>query len=95
MIIRVSVGQLKSEPGQELSDALANYAANYYETGGGEYDLGQALKILGDRKKEVRRELRVEDDAGEAERRKLLQESRYLEADIRRLDVEYKKKKVC
>ena len=60
----VSVGQLKSEPGQELSDALANYAANYYETGGGEYDLGQALKILGDRKKEVRRELRVEEDAG-------------------------------
>lgn len=88
----VSVGQLKSEPGQELSDALANYAANYYETGGGEYDLGQALKILGDRKKEVRRELRVEEDAGEAERRKLLQESRYLEADIRRLDVEYKEK---
>ena len=40
----VSVGQLKAAPGQELSDALANYAANYYETGGGEYDLGQALK---------------------------------------------------
>ena len=30
----VSVGQLKSRPGEALSDALENYAANYYETGG-------------------------------------------------------------
>lgn len=29
----VSVGQLKSRPGEALSDALENYAANYYETG--------------------------------------------------------------
>lgn len=89
----VSIGQLKAEPGQELSDALANYAANYYETGGGEYDLGRALKILGDKKKTVRRELRVEEEACEAARGNLLQESRYLEEDIRRLDAEYKEKK--
>ena len=86
----VSVGQLKAAPGQELSDALANYAANYYETGGGEYDLGRALKSLDEKKRAVRRELRDEEAAGETERKKLLQKSRYLEEDIRRLDAEYK-----
>lgn len=86
----VSVGQLKVAPGQELSDALANYAANYYETGGGEYDLGKALKSLDEKKRAVRRELRDEAEAGETERKKLLQKSRYLEEDIRRLDAEYK-----
>lgn len=86
----VSVGQLKAAPGQELSDALANYAANYYETGGGEYDLSKALKSLDEKKRAVRRELRDEEAAGEIERKKLLQKSRYLEEDIRRLDAEYK-----
>lgn len=86
----VSVGQLKAAPGQELSDALANYAANYYETGGGEYDLGKALKSLDEKKRAVRRKLRDEAEAGETERKKLLQKSRYLEEDIRRLDAEYK-----
>lgn len=86
----VSVGQLKAAPGQELSDALANYAANYYETGGGEYDLSKALKSLDEKKRAVRRELRDEEAAGETERKKLLLKSRYLEEDIRRLDAEYK-----
>ena len=88
----VSIGQLKAAPGQELSDALANYAANYYETGGGEYDLSKALKSLDEKKRAVRRELRDEEAAGETERKKLLQKSRYLEEDIRRLDAEYKEK---
>ena len=86
----VSVGQLKAAPGQELSDALANYAANYYETGGGEYDLGKALKSLDEKKRAIRRELRDEEAAGETERKKLLQKSRYLEEDIRHLDAQYK-----
>ena len=86
----VSVGQLKAAPGQELSDALANYAANYYETGGGEYDLSKALKSLDEKKRAVRRELRDEAAAGETERKKLLQKSRYLEEDIRHLDAQYK-----
>lgn len=86
----VSVGQLKAAPGQELSDALANYAANYYETGGGEYDLSKALKSLDEKKRAVRRELRDEEAAGETERKKLLQKSRYLEEDIRHLDAQYK-----
>ena len=36
----VSIGQLMSPPGRELADALKNYAANYYETGGGEVGYG-------------------------------------------------------
>ena len=69
----VSIGQLKAAPGQELSDALANYAANYYETGGGEYDLGRALKSLDEKKRTARRELRDEEETGETERKKLQQ----------------------
>lgn len=88
----VSIGQLKAEPGQELSDALANYAANYYETGGGEYDLGRALKSLDEKKRTVCRELRSEEEAVGTERKKLLEKSRYLEEEIRHLDAEYKEK---
>ena len=49
----VSVGQLKSRPGEALSDALENYAANYYETGGTELDLSGAVTDI-ERKKEKR-----------------------------------------
>ena len=33
----VSIGQFQSRPGQELAESLKNYAANYYETGGGNW----------------------------------------------------------
>ena len=46
----VSIGQLQAPPGQELSETLKNYAANYYETGGGEIDLKSALQTLRDRR---------------------------------------------
>lgn len=88
----VSIGQLKAEPGRELSDALANYAANYYETGGGEYDLGKALKSLDEKKRTVRRELRGEEETVGTERKKLLEKSRYLEEEISHLNAEYKEK---
>ena len=88
----VSIGQMKAEPGQELSDALANYAANYYETGGGEFDLSGALRSLNEKKRAVLRELRREADACRAEQEKLTQEIRYLEADIRQLRTEYREK---
>ena len=85
----VSIGQLRAQPGQELADALANYAANYYETGGGEYDLSGALRHLDDKRKAVQRELRQEKLAADAERQKLRQECRYLEDDMKRLEREY------
>ena len=81
----VSVGQLKAEPGRLLSDALADYAANYYETGGGEYNVSGALHILNEKRRAADRELRAEADAEEAKRRRLQQEMGYLNEDMRRL----------
>ena len=88
----VSIGQMKARPGQELADALANYAANYYETGGGEFDLGGALQSLNEKKRLVLRSLRREADTREAERVKLTQEIGYLEAEIGQLRAEYREK---
>ena len=89
----VSVGQLKSEPGKELSGALADYAANYYETGGGAYNLSGALQILTGKRRETERELRAETDAEDEVRTDLQREIRYLERDMQRLEAEYKEKK--
>ena len=88
----VSVGQLKAEPGQELADALINYAANYYETGGGEYDLNAAVKALGEKKRMTLKQLREEESLYEMRLRKMQQECAYLENDMKRLDREYREK---
>lgn len=89
----VSVGQLKSEPGKELSEALADYAANYYETGGGAYNLSGALQVLNGKRRETERELRMETDAENEARADLQREISYLERDMQRLEAEYKEKK--
>ena len=89
----VSVGQLKSEPGKELAGALADYAANYYETGGGAYNMSGALQILNGKRRETERELRTETDAEDEVRTDLQREIRYLERDMQRLEAEYKEKK--
>lgn len=85
----VSVGQLQAEPGQELYDALENYAANYLETGSMEIDLAAAFRMLKEKKRDVSRALKEEDAAREAQREKLLSEIRYLEREIEELDTEY------
>lgn len=54
----VAVGQLKAKPGEELSAALKNYAANYYASGSGNMDLEAALSGLQKRKKEVEKSLK-------------------------------------
>lgn len=54
----VSIGQFQSRPGQELAESLKNYAANYYETGGGELDLSGAISDLRERKKAVEQQCR-------------------------------------
>lgn len=56
----VAVGQLKVRPGEELSTALKNYAANYYVSGSGNMDLEAALTVLQKRKKEVEKSLKNE-----------------------------------
>lgn len=87
----VSIGQLKSEPGQELSAALENYAANYYETGDGEIDLNAAFQVLREKRREAEKAVREEEAEAEAARRKLLQECAYLERDMQRLQSDYEK----
>lgn len=88
----VSIGQLKVQPGQGLADALANYAANYYATGGGEYDLSGALEYLNDKQRAIRRELREEEKKTEAQRQKLRDKCRWLEDEMNRLEKEYEEK---
>lgn len=89
----VSIGQLQASPGQELSEALKNYAANYYETGGGEIDLNSALQTLWDRRKETERCLREAEADREGERSRLIQECRYLERDMESLRSEFEDKR--
>lgn len=89
----VSIGQLQASPGQELSEALKNYAANYYETGGGEIDLNSALQTLRDRRKETERCLREAEADREGERSRLIQECRYLERDMESLRSEFEDKR--
>ena len=89
----VSVGQLMARPGQELSETLKNYAANYYETGGGEIDLNGALSDLKERRREVERDLKVEQQKQEEKRRSLAQECIYLERDMEKLKREFAEKR--
>ena len=81
----VSVGQLRAQPGQPLFDALENYAANCYETGGGEFDLQAAEQVLKDRQKETAAALKEEEAALRESRQEKLQECSYLERDAQRL----------
>lgn len=89
----VSIGQLQAPPGQELSETLKNYAANYYETGGGEIDLKSALQTLRDRRKETERCLREAEADREGERSRIIQECRYLERDMESLRSEFEDKR--
>ena len=88
----VSVGQLQAEPGQELYDALENYAVNYFETGSGEIDLAAAFRLLKDKKRSVAKAVKEEDTEQEAQRDKLLAEISYLERDIDGIRSEYAQK---
>lgn len=88
----VSVGQLAARPGQELSAALENYAANFCETGGGDIDVNSVLKSLKDRQKEAAKALQREREAREEKRSRLLQECAYLEQDMEVLSSEYNEK---
>ena len=88
----VSIGQLAAAPGQELSAALENYAANLCESGGGDLDVNGALKCLKDRRRETEKKLRAEEDSEEEKHRRILQERTYLERDIKNLADEIEEK---
>lgn len=89
----VSVGQLKSRPGQALSEALENYAANYYETGGADLDLRGAVQTLREKRKKTERAIREEQEKEERKRQKMLQECEYLERDMESLRGEYEERR--
>ena len=88
----VSVRQLMAKPGQELSDSLKNYAANYYESGNGEIDLAAAIQTLRGRRKEALKKLKSAETEREEKRRALIRECRYLEQDMAELQDEYAEK---
>lgn len=91
----VSVGQLAAAPGQELSRALENYAANFCESGGSDIDVNGALGILKERRKEAERALKKESGTREEKRQKLLRECSYLEKDMSALSAEFNEKKTA
>ena len=88
----VSVRQLMAMPGQELSDSLKNFAANYYETGSGEIDLSGAMQMLRERKKDAGKKLKDAQARREESRRAAAQECRYLEQDMASLQEEFAEK---
>lgn len=88
----VSVGQLRAEPGRCLSDALTDYAVDYYETGGGAFNVADALQVLNDRRRAAERELRTEIEAAQEAQKDIRREIHYLERDAERLEQEYAQK---
>ena len=85
----VSIGQFQSRPGQELAESLKNYAANYYETGGGELDLSGAISDLRERKKAVEQQCRFAREQREKKYLSMEQECTYLEKDMRKFQAQY------
>ena len=85
----VLIGQFQSRPGQELAESLKNYAANYYETGGGELDLSGAISDLKERKKAVEQQCRSAREQREKKYLSMEQECTYLEKDMRKFQAQY------
>lgn len=89
----VSVGQLQASPGQDLAEALKNYAANYLETGGGEIDLSGALSALREKKRDTERACRQAREKREEKVRSLERECRYREQDMAGLSRTFEERK--
>jgi len=64
----MAVGQLCAEPDGTLSDALRNYAANYYGSGSGEINVAGALKQLKADRKETDAKVRELEQAWQRSR---------------------------
>lgn len=88
----VSVRQLQARPGQELAEALENYAANYYETGAGELDLTGAFERLKEKRRLAEKAIKEAGDRSREVCARLRQECGYLERDMNRLRAEYDEK---
>ena len=86
----LAIGQITAKPGQELSEALKNYAANYYETGDNTVDLNGALETLRLRRKSLEQELKKLKGIREHKKREIYQRMDYVTADIEKMENESK-----
>ncbi len=84
----VSIGQMQIEPGQPLSDALKNYAANYYACGDGDLNLSAAMQKLAERRKSIDKDRNAAQQEKQAKRDRIDQESSYVWRDIHSLQDE-------
>ena len=65
---------------------------DYYETGGGAFNVADALQVLNDRRRTAERELRAEIEAAQEAQKDIRREIHYLERDAERLEQEYAQK---
>ncbi len=84
----VSIGQMQVEPGQQLSDALKNYAANYYACGDGDLNLSAAMQKLAERRKGIEKDRNAALKEKQAGQDRIEQESSYVWRDIHSLQEE-------
>lgn len=84
----VAIGQLMARPGQGLAEELNNYAANYYETGSSNLDLGSALEHLRIQRKAVDQEIKELLARQEAQKDAVRQECKYISGDAQKLQIE-------
>ncbi|MDD3402326.1 MAG: AAA family ATPase [Hespellia sp.] len=81
----IAIGQLCSQPNQELAAELKNYAANYYESGDSEIDVQQALDTLKARQRAVDHQIKQEIAKKEHLRSRIEQEYDYVKRDLEKL----------
>ena len=87
----VSVGQMKTEPGNTLASELKNYATNYYATGDSDINLTGALENLKNKKKLLDQEVRNSLNKKQHKKENIEQEASYVWREIHRLEEEKKK----
>lgn len=84
----VAMGQLSAKPGQGLAEELKNYAANYYETGSSNVNLGSALETLRQRRKAAEQQIRSLREMRETKKDTIRQECQYVSEDAGKLQRE-------
>lgn len=84
----ISVGQLKSEPGQPLAAQLKNYATSYYTSGNGELDFSGALEHLRESRRQIERDIKEELEKKQQKRERIEQETSYVWREMHRLQEE-------
>ena len=83
-----AMGQLSAKPGQGLAEELKNYAANYYETGSSNVNLGSALETLRQRRKAAEQQIRSLREMRETKKDTIRQECQYVSEDAGKLQRE-------